>query len=263
MTLFAHHSASIENVRQHFAAQPGVEAVLLGGSIAHGYARATSDVDILILLPEAEFERRRQQQDLSFFNAELCTYEGGYVDGKFTALSFLTRVAEMGSEPARYAFQDAKILLSRVPDLPALLAAITRYPQEHKLDRMTRFLAQLEAWHWYSHQALAIDNRYLLNMATSKLALFGTRLLLAHNELLYPYHKWMLRVLAQAPEQPADMVTLTHDLMAHPSETSVSAYFQAVRGFREWPTSTKFWSMQFIQDSEWNWMDGSTPIDDL
>ena len=33
--------------------------------------------------------------------------------------------------------------------------------------------------------------------------------------------------------------------------------------FREWPQGPAGWSTQFMLDSEWNWLDGEPPIDDL
>ena len=109
----------------------------------------------------------------------------------------MRQVAERGSEPARFAFQDARILFSRVAGLEALLRAIARYPAAGKEARMRRFYAQFEAWHWYAHEALRLDNRYLLGAAISKMVLFGGRLILTHNDRLYPYHKWFLKQLEQ------------------------------------------------------------------
>lgn len=45
--MLKHHADTIENVRKHFQGYPSVDAVFLGGSIAHVYASAKSDVDIL------------------------------------------------------------------------------------------------------------------------------------------------------------------------------------------------------------------------
>ena len=62
-----HHEAAIERVVAQLRADPEVKALLLAGSIAHGFQSADSDVDLLIVVSDAE----------------------------------------RGSEPARFAFQDA------------------------------------------------------------------------------------------------------------------------------------------------------------
>ena len=81
--LIPHHASTLQRVRAHFAEQPDVSALLLSGSIAHGYATAQSDVDIMIVVPDEQFQERLRRADTCFFSRELCTYEQGYVDGKY------------------------------------------------------------------------------------------------------------------------------------------------------------------------------------
>src|SRR5688572_17788720 len=109
----AHHDETIERVRAHFGAQPEVLALLLVGSLAHGFANEGSDVDIAILVSDEEYARRRAADDLLFLSLELASYAGGYVDGKYVSPSFLDAVEARGSEPARYAFAHARVLFSR------------------------------------------------------------------------------------------------------------------------------------------------------
>ncbi len=56
---------------------------------------------------------------------------------------------------------------------------------------------------WYTKEARKRDNRYLLGLAVNKMVLFGGRVMLAHNEILCPFHKWFLKVLEQAPDRPS------------------------------------------------------------
>src|SRR5690606_12709508 len=111
--MFPHHRASIENVRNHFREDPEVLAVLLGGSIAHGFATELSDIDILIIVGEEAWRKRAAEHRVTFFSRELCTWPGGYVDGKYHSTGFLDLVREQGSEPARFAFEHARILIDR------------------------------------------------------------------------------------------------------------------------------------------------------
>ena len=201
--MYPHHSQTIQNVTEYFQRDPEVQALLLSGSIAHGFQSSTSDVDIMIFVSDEDHQKRYQSGQLHFFNMDLCTYEGGYVDGKYLSLSFVKQVLEKGSEPARFAFEGSRILLSRVPGFEEEVCRIPTYPIVEKAKRIKRFYAQFEAWHWYCGEALKQGNSYLLGTAVSKLILFAGRLILAHNEMLYPYHKWFLRVLENAPDKPA------------------------------------------------------------
>jgi hypothetical protein len=258
-----HHMASLERVSEHFQQDPEVTALLLGGSLAHGYARPNSDVDIQIIVSDADYERRNAEGRVHYLNRELCTYPEGYVDGKYLGISFLEQVAASGSEPARFAFDGARVLFSRDASVEELVRRIARYPVEGKIERIRRFYAQFEAWYWYVIEALKHDNRYLLNLSVSKLALFGGRLILAHNERLYPYHKWFLRVLADCPQKPEGLLDAIERLHAEPSGDNARAFYETVKDFREWEQPACGWPGQFVVDSEWNWMQGMTPVDDL
>jgi len=258
-----HHTAALRRTTEFFEHTPEAQALLLGGSLAHGFGGPASDVDVLILLSDAAYAARAQTGQLTFFSRELCDYPDGYVDGKYLRLGFLAQVAERGSEPARFAFQDAQVLFSRAPGLEAALAAAARYPAEGVADRQARFYAQFEAWHWYAHEAFKHGNRYLLGVAVSKLVLFGGRLILAHNALLYPYHKWFLRQLERAPQRPPDLLPAIARLYAEPTADAVTAFFDLIRTFQPWPTPAAGWPAQFMHDSELNWLTGAPPIDDL
>ena len=258
-----HHLETIERVKAHFEPDPEVRAVMLGGSLAHGFARPDSDVDIQIVISESDHAKRLESGALTFFNRELSTYPEGYVDGKYTTAEFIGHVAERGSEAARYAFSGAQIIFTRDESISDLIASAARYPVADKVERIGRYFAQLEAWHWFVGEAVRHDNAYLLNLAIQKLVLFGGRLILTHNEVLYPYHKWFLRVLEGVPNRPTDLMDRIAAMYMRPGLETAEAFYQCVRGFRAWEEPAQFWPNQFMLDSELNWMIGPTPIDDL
>src|SRR5436189_6323837 len=138
----AHHQATIQRTIDHFQAQPEVLALLLGGSIAHGWAQPTSDVDILIIVSDEEHERRSAENNTRFYRPELATYPDGYVDGKFISPMFLAQVEERGSEPARFAFADAQVWFSHLAGLAERLPRTARYTLEDEVNRVKRFEAQ-------------------------------------------------------------------------------------------------------------------------
>ncbi len=261
--MHSHHEESIHNVVRYFQDDPEVEALILGGSLAHGYASPVSDVDIMILVTDQHYAERLSAGNLQFFNRELCTYPEGYVDGKYLGMSHLTQVAEKGSEPARYAFQDAQVLFSRSDTIDEKIRSIARYPVTQKAERMRSFYAQFEAWNWYVGEALKSQNRYLLGVSISKLVLFGGRLILAHNELLYPYHKWFLRVLAEAKDKPPALLAHIESIYQTPSAENVQSFYELIRDFQDWGILDNGWPAQFMLDSELNWQTGAIPVDDL
>lgn len=261
--MYPHHTQSIQNVTEYFQSDPEVLALLLGGSIAHGFESSTSDVDVMILVSDEDHQRRFQKGDIHFYNKELCTYEGGYVDGKYLSLEFVKQVAAKGSEPARFAFAGSRILFSKVDGVVEQVHKAEQYPVAEKAERIKRFYAQFEAWHWYCGEALGKRNLYLLGTSVSKLILFGGRLILAHNEMLYPYHKWFLKVLEQAADRPSDLLACIQTLNESPTAGNIEAFYEKIKNFQHWTDNPLSWPARFMLDSELNWMDGTTPVDDL
>jgi predicted nucleotidyltransferase len=235
-----HHAETLARVSEHFSKDPEVTALVLCGSIAHGFSSADSDVDVMILVADEAHQERLRAGRVCFFSRELCTYVGGYVDGKYTSERFIREVQARGSEPARFAFKDAQVLFSRGATLASLLEEAARYAE-----------------------ALKRHDLPLLRTAVSKLILFGGRIVLTHNELLYPYHKWFLRVLADAPEKPLELLSLIDALTNQPSRENIDRFAHSVREFRGWEISHATWPAQFMQDSELNWLHHPPPIDDI
>jgi hypothetical protein len=55
-----------------------VQALLLAGSIAHGFAGPKSDLDLLIVVPDAAYETCLREGRTQYASAEGCGWEGGY-----------------------------------------------------------------------------------------------------------------------------------------------------------------------------------------
>jgi predicted nucleotidyltransferase len=261
--MYPHHTESIQRVTDYFQRDPEVLALLLGGSIAHGFETAASDIDLLIFVSEEDYKKRFASNQIHFFNTELTAYEGGYVDGKYSTQTFVRQVIEKGSEPARFAFAGSRVLFSKIDGFAEEVLKAAEYPKEKQAESIRRFYAQFEAWHWYCGEALRLKNRYLLGASISKFILFSGRLILAHNELLYPYHKWFLKVLEGAKDKPAGLLESIQALNEKPIVENIESLYEQVRSFRPWIEGDFSWPTQFMLDSELNWLDGNTPIDDV
>ena len=258
------HAATIRNLVAAFDQDPSVLALLLGGSIAHGFAKPDSDIDVAMVVEPAEFQKRRQGGKLHYNNRSMCTYPG-YIDGKYMDLEFLRLVAARGSDPARYAFKDSRILFSRIPGLESLLAEIVRFPVERKRERLDRFVAQLLAWRWYYSEAIRQHNQYLVYLAIQKVVLFSCRIVLTENETLYPYHKWLLRVVETVPRQPPGLKASIDELLAIPAWDRVDDYCRGILAFAgvDFAEADAIWPTRFMKDTELKWVTEEPPIDDL
>jgi hypothetical protein len=260
--LYPHHQRAIDRLSDRFKDDPKYFALLIGGSLVKGYGDAGSDVDFILIATDEEYARRLPTRDLTYYTTELCDYPGGYVDGKIVNAAFLEEVADRGSEPARSAFENVIVSYSQVPQLDDLLRRITAYPEAGHGDRIRSFYAQLLAMQWYVGEAEKRDNKYLMMYAVSELVLFGGRLILAHNRMLYPYHKWFLRRLQDAPQKPDGVMTLIEQLLNEPSKANADRFCETILNFTAWPAPPEGWPARFLEDTEWAWRRNGTAVGD-
>lgn len=262
MQIRDHHQRAIDRLADSYRDDPRFRGLIIGGSVAKGYARDDSDVDFLIIATDEAFEEHRRARDLFINRKDLCDYDGGFVDGKIINLAFLQDVAEKGNEPSRAAFEGALVAYSHIPDLDALLQRIPVYPEAGHDARIKAFYCMAFMQHWLAHEAERHGNRYTLIRAASQLALFAGRLILAHNRRLFPYHKWLLRTLESVPEKPIDLMACLNALLDEPGGDRASTLFDLVRNLEEWGVSDLEAYTWFMTDIEWSWMSGKTGIED-
>lgn len=260
--LYPHHQRAVERLIDRFKADPNYLALIIGGSLVKGYGNESSDVDFVLIATAEEYARRQPTRALTYYATDLCDYPGGYVDGKIVDLAFLEEVADRGSEPARAAFEKVIVAYSRLPILDDLLQRITTYPEAGHMEKIRSFYAQLQAMQWYVGEAEKRANRYLVMHVVSDLVLFGGRLLLAHNRMLYPYHKWFLRTLQDAPQKPDNLQTLIDQLLNEPSKAAADRFCEAILSFTAWNTPPEGWPARFMEDTEWAWRRGAAAIAD-
>lgn len=262
MPIRDHHQRAIDRLSDAYRDDPRFRALIIGGSVAKGYARDDSDVDFLIVATDDAFEEHQRARDLFINRRDLCDYDGGFVDGKIINLTFLEALAKKGNEPSRAAFEGAITAYSHIPNLDDLLQRIPVYPDAGHDDRVRAFYSMAFIQHWLFHEAERHGNRYTLLRAASQLALFAGRLILAYNRRLFPYHKWFYRTLESVPEKPAGLMTCFDALLDEPNGDHATGLFELIRDFRDWGVSDIEAYTWFMTDVEWSWMSGQTSIED-
>ena len=258
-----HHRESIDLFLNLYKNDTSILAVILAGSIAHGFEGFDSDIDLCLIVDDDEYSRRKQSGTLAFSLKDICTYQNGYIDCKVIDIDFLSKVLKNGSDPARFAFKNNIILYSQVEDLKDLLNRITAFPVVEKDSRRKRFASQLLAWQWYYSEGIKKKNSYLVYLAIQKIILFSCRLVLNENEMLYPYHKWLLRLTGTAQNRPEKFMFKIEDLLSQHSEKKVNDFCSAVIEFHNISENDIDWPNYFLRDSERNWLYHEPPVDDL
>ena len=258
-----HHERAIQKLTEYISTQEEYLALIIGGSIAKGLEREDSDIDVVLVVTDEAFKERWAQNNLIFFSLDFCDYPGGYIDGKIVNLDYIRAAAERGNEPTRAAFDGAVVVHSKVPGLDVMVRKIPVYQPQEKREKIQAFYAQFEIAHWYVGEALKRGDAYMLHHAMSDLVLYGGRLILAENEVLYPYHKFLMTELERAREKPENLMALIEGLLADHTAENAKAFYDAVKSFRFWNEGWELPAMRFMQDTELAWLDGRAYVGDL
>lgn len=257
-----HHKQTISKLTNEMKNDSRYLALIVGGSIAKGREQESSDVDVIVVVTEEEFKRRQETKEFHYFRTDLSQYEGGYIDGSVVDIHFLNEIAEKGNEPSRAAFTGAFIAFSKIPDLEEIISRIREYQQEEQEQKIQSFYAHLEAVRWFVPEAEKRNDTYLLRWAANELVLYGGRMILAYNKILYPYHKWLMWELRNAKEKPENLEQLIDRLLESPSSEHAEQFCKAILEFRDWEKPPEGWVSRFREQSEWHWRRGSAPIKD-
>ncbi len=260
--MYPHHQRTIERVTEHFQADPSINALIIGGSVAKGWAAENSDLDILLVVSAEDFARRTAENQYLYFTRDFCDYEGGYVDGKFIDVPFLEEIADHGNEVARAAFVGTWVAFARDPQVEGLIRRIPVYPEAERDAKLKAFYSQVVVGNWFMQEAVKRGDKYLMTHAAGEMALFGGRLMLAYNRILYPYHKWLMHEVARAPEKPTNYMALVDALLNTPGVETAQAFTDAISAYHDWGVAFGDCFVNFTRDREWNWRNQRAPLHD-
>lgn len=261
--MFEHHRRAIDALAEQVKQDPEVLALVTAGSVAQGRAKETSDVDVFLIITDEAYKRRKSANGLSYLNREVCDYDGGYIDGKLVNIEFLELAAERGSEPTRAAFIGSKVVYSQVPNLQRLIDEISIYPEANRDRNLRDFYAQIFLYGYYfSNESAKKNNAYLLHHSAAQLVLFGGRIVLAHNHLLFPCHKDLMDAVGRAADKPEGLIILAEQLLKEPSADKCMAFAALLLGFRDPGITFEQAVSLFVDNNEWNWIEHEPPLAD-
>lgn len=258
----AHHDRAIARAITAYGGTPGVEAVVLVGSVARGDERPDSDLDLVLVVSDDDFERRAASDRISFFETHdeyRGEQEGGYFDLKVVTNAQLRRALIHADEPMRASFEAARTLwavddaLHR--DLDRLLLDLVTPPDDHWNDLAASFAAQASLHGGYFLvQAEKLDNALLLHHAAVHLAFAIGRARLAQRRILFAGPKYLESRLIAAGE--GALVGRLQRFLAAPTADDGAALLAAFESSVSWPVSEEASLSRFVNDNELAWLTG-------
>jgi len=243
-----HHARALEQAKARLLEQdPELLAIILGGSIAKGFDREESDVDLIVVLPDERYLERLNGNCVSFLWYDIPGYEGGLVEGRYVSRSFISEAATRGSEPTRHSFLAAYPIYCIDSAIPNILPRVPLYQENRHKEHIAAFFAQMQCnrtYYWDQGK----HNRFLQLRAASEMVLFGCRLILAHNRLLFPCQRRLIEATLAAPSKPDKLEEKINDFLAKLTDEAKEEFCRAIEEFSDWEKEERY-----IQDVEMSW----------
>lgn len=236
LVLLQHHQESLGRMLDHLQSEPGLLAVILGGSVAKGMARPDSDLDAMVILTDEAYAARLERNAISDCIFGKCTYDNGYFDLKYFPIKYLLAAAERGSEPTRSSFLNARLLQSRRPEIDqSLLTRISTYPENEIPQKIRSFFSALSyATGYFWGEAQKRDIVFLRTRCAVDAVYFGLRLILVHNRRLFPCQKWLFDAVEHCSDKPEGVLDLARTFLRQADNDSMQAFANAINEFRDW-----------------------------
>jgi len=262
-----HHKTTIENLIKNFENDERFSAIIIGGSVAKKREAEDADIDIYLVATDKEFQKRQADNNYRYFTKDqnICISPCKCVEGKIVNLDFLLDAAKRGSEPIRASFSGAFIAYSRMKGLEEIIKQIPVYQEHEQKEKMKSFYSLVVTFNWFINEAEKRNDRFLLIRSTAELVLFGGRMILAYNKILYPYHKWFMHELINAPHKPDNFIELAKNLLKCPCKSNSDLFFNCIINYIEWEKIIGRFDPfnRFINDVEWNWLRAKPSVYDL
>lgn len=136
------------------------------------------------------------------------------------------------------------------------MAEIPQYQANEKQEKIFSFLSAIKLNSGYFWgEVKKTNDLYLKSRVVSDIVLFGLRLILAHNNKLFPCHKWLLHTMEQVSEKPDGIIEIANEFLNNPTDETKDRFVNAILDFNDWGQDD--FSMivtRFIEDNEqWWW----------
>ena len=239
--------------------QPDTLALIVVGSVARGTERATSDVDIYLVVTDEAFAAAQSARRVAYIDAEPATYDS-YVDIKLASPRYLERAVAHADDPTRASFLDARIVFDHTGSMAATVARIVTLPDDFWERRVHAYRCQARLYGGYFlKQAHERNDRFLLQHSAVHLCFAVGRVALAVNRTLFQGQKYLAATLSKLPNLPDGFLAAWHGVLTDPTPESAAVLTDIVDAWQVGPLTLEDTLSTFIIDNEFAWLNGTVP----
>lgn len=230
--MYKHHEESLQNLIDYFKQKQEVIALVLGGSVAKGCEREDSDLDVMVIIDDLEYEKKVASNTVAETIKGHCTYEGGYFDIKYMTKNYLLKATQCGSEPTRNSFLKSRVLFSNDEEIDSIVARIPIFQEAEYDKKMLSFYSDFWLNYNYFWKSCPIDGYMKLRVA-SEIIYCIYRMILQQNRILFPCNRNMELFVENSSDKPYNIVRLAREFIKNMDNESCEDF---VNSFLAWTT---------------------------
>ena len=254
-----HHEDTIATYAAKVIDQPDILALIVVGSVARGTERATSDVDVYLVVTDEAFAAAQSARRVAYIDAEAATYDS-YVDIKLASPRYLERAVAHADDPTRASFLDARIVFDHTGSMAAAVARIVTLPDDVWQRRVHAYRCQARLYGGYFlKQANERGDEFLLQHSAVHLCLVGRPRGAGGQPDPVPGQKYLAATLSELADLPDGFLAAWRSALEHPTPDTAAVLTNMVDAWQGGPLSLEDTLSTFIIDNELTWLNETVP----
>ena len=214
---------TIEMLKNDVKKHNFVLGLILCGSLAKDTGNKASDVDIIVIVNDEEYEKRKLIKN--YFCGTLFEQSNYpvYVDGKIVNKNYLKKIWSEGNECVKNTFSEVKFLYSKDNEIEELLKNIDK-TNYSKGENIKKFYSLMKSCKLKADDD--INNILQIKYCIFYTVFFACRLVLEHNNIYYPCIKNMEKELIKCKYKPEEFIENMHKVLKTYSFNDLETFYE-------------------------------------
>ncbi len=251
---------TIDKVITEAKKDSSVLGVILVGSLAKGTEKEKSDVDVLIVVTDVSFNEYSRKHQLYWTLPVKDKQSYCEVDGKIINKDFIHKAINYGTESIKKTLQYSKVIFSKDNEIERNLKFLKDIIEVNQV-YTTHFYALMKSKRYTADDDL--DNIMQLKRSILDTVLYACRLVLAHNNKLYPCMKNMEQEIETCIDKPNHFIENMHKLLETLSLDDLDTFYKEVEEYYKCYVLDEQERKSYVIENEFFWYFNGKPYEYL
>lgn len=252
---------TINQLIKHASKDENILGLILCGSLAKGTETDGSDIDVFVVVTDECFDKEKKIKNYFWgtnFDSEEFKVE---VDGKIIPKDFLSKVWEYGNECVKSTLYHSKVIYSRNADIEKLLENKRFISIKQKNENIRKYYSLMKSCRFSADDDL--ENILFFNKCIYDTVFYACRLVLAHNDVLYPCVKNLHKALKQCKNLPDNFIELMNEVMDSYDFNKMVEFYNCVDSyFKEYRFDNRL-RRGYVLENELFWYFNTFPYSEI